>query len=93
MDLRRSAIEMSDVEKDAKRQLAKSVADRKSIGVHSAKPTVITGSEDATEHKTPPGTKPKDCDIDFPPTKTAARCSGLIQTGRTITRPRIKFIS
>ncbi|EJB01779.1 hypothetical protein Rleg9DRAFT_0525 [Rhizobium leguminosarum bv. trifolii WSM597] len=65
---------MSDVEKDAKGQYAKSVADRKSSGVHSAKPTVITGSEDATENKTPPGKKPvKDWDINFDPqTKTKA---------------------
>ncbi len=60
--------EMSDVEKDAKGQFAKSVADRGSSGVHSAKPTVITGSEDATEHKTPPGKKPvKDWDINYDP--------------------------
>jgi hypothetical protein len=59
---------MSKVEKDAEGQFAKSVADRKSTGVHSAKPTVITGSEDATEHKAPPGRKPvKDWDINFDP--------------------------
>lgn len=59
---------MPDIEKDAKGQFAKSVADRKSSGVHSAKPTVITGSEDATEHKTPPGEKPvKDWDINYDP--------------------------
>lgn len=56
---------MSDVEKDAKGQFAKSVADGKSTGVHSAKPTVITGSEDATA---PPGQKPaKDWDVNFDP--------------------------
>jgi hypothetical protein len=59
---------MSDVENDAKGQYAKSVADRKSTGVHSAKPTVITGSEDATAHKTPPGKTPvKEWDINFDP--------------------------
>ena len=59
---------MSDVEKDAKGQFAKSVADRKSTGVHSAKPTVITGSEDATVHEAPPGQKPaKDWDVNFDP--------------------------
>ena len=59
---------MSDVEKDAKGQFAKSIADPKSTGVHSAKPTVITGAEDATVHKTPPGQKPvKDWDINFDP--------------------------
>ncbi|WP_018900478.1 hypothetical protein [Rhizobium sp. 2MFCol3.1] len=52
----------------AKGQFAKSVADRKSSGVHSAKPTMITGSEDAREHKTPPGKKPvKDWDINYDP--------------------------
>jgi hypothetical protein len=59
---------MTDVEKDAKGQFAKSRADRKSSGVHSAKPTVITGSEDATIHKTPPGQTPgKDWDVNFDP--------------------------
>jgi hypothetical protein len=59
---------MSDIEKDAKGQFAKSVADRKSTGVHSAKPTVISGSEDATEHKTPPGRKAvKEWDVNFDP--------------------------
>lgn len=41
-------------EADAKGQFAKSQADRKSSGVHSAKPTVVTGSEDATAHSHPP---------------------------------------
>ena len=54
----RRASEMTDVEKDAKGQYAKSVGDRKATGVASAKPTVVTGSEDATEHKTVPGRKP-----------------------------------
>ncbi|EJC64651.1 hypothetical protein Rleg5DRAFT_1403 [Rhizobium leguminosarum bv. viciae WSM1455] len=59
---------MTDVEKDAKGQFAKSVADRKASGVHSAKPTVITGSEDATAHKTPPGKKPvKEWDLNYDP--------------------------
>jgi hypothetical protein len=59
---------MTDVEKDSKGQFAKSVADRKASGVHSAKPTVITGSEDATEYKTPPGKKPvKDWDLNYNP--------------------------
>jgi hypothetical protein len=40
---------------DAKGQFAKSQGDRKASGVDSAKPTVITGSEDATAHKEPPG--------------------------------------
>ncbi|MFK0334303.1 hypothetical protein ACIQUB_24640 [Rhizobium sp. NPDC090275] len=61
---------MSQVMEDAKGQFAKSVADRKSTGVHSAKPTVVTGSEDATEHRTPPGKKPvKDWDLNYDPTE------------------------
>ena len=57
---------MTDVEKDANGQYAKSVGNRKATGVARAKPTVVTGSEDATEHKTPPGKKPvKDCDINY----------------------------
>jgi hypothetical protein len=42
---------------DARGQFAQSQADRKASGVVSAKPTVITGSEDGTAHKLPPGTK------------------------------------
>ncbi|MBB5663015.1 hypothetical protein [Rhizobium leguminosarum] len=59
---------MANPEKDAAGQFAKSQADRKSTGVASAKPTVITGSEDATVHKNPPGMKkPKDWDINYDP--------------------------
>lgn len=43
------------VEKDARGQFAASIGDRKASGVASAKPTVITGSEDGTAHKMPPG--------------------------------------
>lgn len=57
---------MSNPEADAKGQYAKSQADPKSTGVASAKPTVITGSEDATAHKTPPGHKPfKEWDLNY----------------------------
>ena len=42
---------MSSPRKDAEGQFAKSQGDRK--GVQSAKPTVVTGSEDATVHRTP----------------------------------------
>lgn len=57
---------MSDPEKDAKGQYAPSQADRKASGVHSAKPTVITGSEDATVHRDPPGKKAgKDFDLNY----------------------------
>lgn len=45
---------------------APSQADRKADGVASAKPTFITGSEDATANRTPPGKKPqKDWDVGF----------------------------
>ncbi len=55
------------IHKDAEGQYAKSKADRKSSGVASAKPTVITGSDDATKHRTPPGQKApkKDWDVNF----------------------------
>jgi hypothetical protein len=50
------------VKDDAKGQFGKSQADRKADGVASAKPTVVTGSEDAT----PPGKKKeKDWDVGF----------------------------
>jgi hypothetical protein len=59
---------MTKAEDDAKGQFAPSQADRKATGVHSAKPTVITGSEDATVHKTPPGKKPvKEWDLNYDP--------------------------
>ncbi len=48
---------------DAKGQFAKSQGDPKASGVHSAKPTVITGSEDATAHRNPPGQKKPDKDF------------------------------
>ncbi|MFB9952349.1 hypothetical protein ACFFP0_26200 [Rhizobium puerariae] len=54
---------------DAKGQFARSQANRKSSGVHSAKPTVIPGSEDATAHRTPPGKKgpKKDWSLNYDP--------------------------
>lgn len=59
---------MPNPEDDAKGQYAPSQADRKASGVHSAKPTVITGSEDATVHRDPPGKKAgKDWDINYDP--------------------------
>lgn len=48
---------MGNPKDDAKGQFAPSQADRKADGVHSAKPTVITGSEDATVHNKPPPSK------------------------------------
>lgn len=55
------------IHKDAEGQYAKSQADGKANGVASAKPTVITGSDDATEHRDPPGKKgpEKDWDVNF----------------------------
>lgn len=53
----------SNVEADAKGQFAQSQADPKASGVASAKPTVITGSEDGTAHKIPPGQKGPDKEI------------------------------
>lgn len=59
---------MTKPEDDAKGQYAPSQADRKASGVHSAKPTVVTGSEDATVNRTPPGKKPeKDFDLNYDP--------------------------
>ena len=55
-------------EKDADGQYAKSQADRQSSGVQSAKPTAITGSDDATIHRNPPGQKRvKDWDMNYDP--------------------------
>ncbi|MCL7999804.1 hypothetical protein M8994_16295 [Brucella sp. 21LCYQ03] len=50
---------MANPEDDAKGQYAPSQADRRASGAASAKPTVITGSEDATIHRDPPGKKSK----------------------------------
>ncbi|ARM88969.1 hypothetical protein RHEC894_CH02682 [Rhizobium sp. CIAT894] len=60
---------MANPEKDAAGQFAKSRADRKSTGVASAKPTVITGSEDTTVNKGLPGKKKleKDWDVNYDP--------------------------
>lgn len=59
---------MPNPEDDAKGQYAPSQADRKASGVHSAKPTVITGSEDATVHRDPPTKKAgKDFDLNYKP--------------------------
>lgn len=57
---------------DAKGQYAPSQADRKASGVHSAKPTVVTGSEDATVHRDPPGKKAgKDWDVNYDPAENS----------------------
>ncbi|MGO7035163.1 hypothetical protein ACCT19_30515 [Rhizobium ruizarguesonis] len=49
---------MSGLEKVTKGHFAKLKADRTASDVHSARPTVITGSGDATEHKATPYKKP-----------------------------------
>jgi len=68
---RNSPSDALKVREDAKGQYAKSAADRNSTGVASAKPTVVTGSEDVTGHRTPPGTKgpDKDWDVNFDETE------------------------
>lgn len=59
---------VSDVEKDAEGQYQKGLASSDNNGVASAKPRVITGSDDATVNKTPPGKKPqKDWDLNYDP--------------------------
>ena len=58
----------SDIEKDAAGQYRKGITSSDNNGVASAKPRVITGSDDATVNKTPPGKKPqKDWDINYDP--------------------------
>jgi hypothetical protein len=70
MRARRKAIEMSSPTADARGQYARSQADPRSTGVASAKPTAITGSEDATAHKTPPGKNPvKEWEVGYDPSE------------------------
>lgn len=59
--------DVTQIHKDAEGQFAGTQAGGDKNGVVSAKPTVITGSEDATINKWPPGKKdpPKDWDINF----------------------------
>ncbi len=56
---------VTDIHRDAQGQYAKGLEQSDNNGVASAKPRVITGSDDATLHKTPPGRKRagKDWDI------------------------------
>ncbi len=62
----KSAKGSTDPQRDAAGQFAPSQADRSADGVASAKPTVVTGSEDATAHRDPPGKKrQKDWDVGF----------------------------
>lgn len=60
---------MADPKKDAAGQFAKSPADGESNGVASAKPKVLTGSDDGTVHRNPPGKKKpdKDWDLNYDP--------------------------
>lgn len=55
------------IHKDAEGQFAGTQAGGDNNGVASAKPTVATGSEDATVNKWPPGKRdrPKDWDVNF----------------------------
>ena len=56
----------SQVEADAQGQFARNRGPNDNNGVSSAKPRVITGSDDGTVHKTPPGKKEqKDWDINY----------------------------
>ncbi len=55
------------IKEDAKGQYAKPRADGGSTGAVSAKPTVVTESEDVTGHRTPPGARgpEKDWEVNF----------------------------
>lgn len=53
------------IHRDANGQYAKGLQRSTNNGVASAKPRVITGSDDATSHKTPPGKDPVDKDWDM----------------------------
>ena len=65
---------MAKPQDDAKGQYAPSQADAHATGVHSAKPTVVTGSEDATVNRTPPGQKKEnDFDLNYDPTETGGK--------------------
>jgi hypothetical protein len=56
------------VEDDAAGQFRKPMKSSDNNGVSSAKPRVITGSDDATLNKAPPGEKAeKDWDINYDP--------------------------
>jgi hypothetical protein len=58
---------LETVHGDAKGQYAKGLAHSDNNGVASSKPRVITGSDDATAHKAPPGQKPvgKEWDLNY----------------------------
>lgn len=63
----RHEADKTQIHDDAKGQFAGTQAGGDNDGVASAKPTVVTGSEDATVNKWPPAKKdaPKDWDANF----------------------------
>ena len=68
-DLMTKKDNIEQIHQDSKPQFARGKKSSKNNGVASAKPRVITGSDDATVNKLPPGTeKPsKDWDINYDP--------------------------
>jgi len=56
---------LETVEGDAKGQYARGLKHSNNNGVASAKPRVITGSDDATFNRTPPGQEPPEEDWDL----------------------------
>ncbi len=71
MDIKEDVMNNNDklkqIHKDSEPQFARGKKTSKNNGVASAKPRVITGSDDATVNKLPPGTKEprKDWDINY----------------------------
>lgn len=59
------------IHKDAEGQFVRTREGANNSGTNSAKPRVITGSDDATIHKLPPGQREpkKDWDINYDPLK------------------------
>ncbi|NTJ44872.1 hypothetical protein G6L28_19965 [Agrobacterium larrymoorei] len=59
--------DLERIHKDSEPQFAKGKKTSTNNGVASAKPRVITGSDDATVNKLPPGTKKpeKDWDVNY----------------------------
>ncbi|KQY11444.1 hypothetical protein [Rhizobium sp. Root482] len=64
-----SAAGSNEIRKDAAGQFAKPERHSDNNGVASAKPRVVTGSDDATANKRPPGEKKtdKDWDVNYEP--------------------------
>lgn len=59
------ASRLSTIHADAQGQYSKGLDHSDNNGVASAKPRVITGSDDATSHKAPPGKKERGKDWDI----------------------------